>query len=370
MVEVDQGIHGVRRRRKVPRSGASPPSVPLSKAHISPRDRKYRENKGKKYIGDGSYWIVNQGSNVLFLRESPTEWRLRKAGLLKKADDVNSAWRGGRRKEISEFSRGSRRRLLRRMGGVDWDHVMHRMAAVVFVTLTYPAEYPTARASKRDLDVFLKRFVREYPEAFGFWKLEPQRRGAPHYHLLLAVGEYSCFDHTNDLIMSMREWVPRAWCEVVASDDPMHYWFHDNRKVKVVEEVRSKNGVMRYAGKYVGKAQEGSVASERGDWPHSGRWWGLINGGALREFVRGFGLEVNREAWVMIRRLFRRVSPDRVRRSQTARGVGSWFTYDRDGCKNAFGGSFLNQAVAWALPGRQAFRHHLDCVDIFAYCFT
>lgn len=54
-----------------------------------------------------------------------------------------------------------------------------------FVTLTYPAKFPTVSRAKRDLKVFQQRLIRRFPGSGGIWKLEPQERGAPHYHLLI-----------------------------------------------------------------------------------------------------------------------------------------------------------------------------------------
>jgi hypothetical protein len=118
--------------------------------------------------------------------------------------------------------------------------------------------------------------------------------------------------------------------------------------------VNSTNGVMKYAGKYVGKAQD-SNGDDKGDWSHAGRWWGVINREALKSFVGGSALRVNREAWYMMRRLFRRVSPKAVQRSRTARGTRTWFTFDRSDCSNAWGGSFINQVIDYAIPGRRTF---------------
>jgi len=212
-------------------------------------------------------------------------------------------------------------------------------------------EFPTARASKRDLDVFCKRLEREYPEVFGFWKLEPQKRGAPHYHLLMAVGD--CVSGSRrDLLNELEEWIPAAWCDVVGSDDDKHRAFHFRHRDKVVTPVRSTNGVMCYAGKYVGKPAE--ELTDKGEWEHAGRWWGVINQKGLSQFTWARAKRVSRSTWMAIRRLFRRVAPYAVRRSQAARRVGTWHTFDRLNCCNAMGGSFLSQALEWAIPGGRA----------------
>ena len=352
-------------RVKVSRREGRTGPLPLSKAHISPRVSERRENKGYYEDPNAEYGIVIEGNNVVFVTEDPRKRRLRQLGLSEKAWEGNDVkpWVGGKRGKVTEFTRASRRRLLRHLGGVDWDWAKERGRLLVFVTLTYPNEFPTALASKRDLDVFNERLRRAFPDAFGFWKLEPQKRGAPHYHLLLAIGEGlgSSRNEHSELLEKLESWIPRAWCEVVGSDDAKHFWYHEKECKRVVNPVRSSRGVMCYAAKYVGKPAEDR--SESGDWAHTGRWWGVINREGLGEFVKARCLRLNRQAWVMIRRLFRRVAPEGVRRSQAARRVGTWFTFDRTECANAWGGSFLLQALGYAIPGQLVIPPD-KCVDL------
>jgi hypothetical protein len=87
---------------------------------------------------------------------------------------------GGRRGYIKGFSKNSRRRLLEMIASVKRDADLPN-----FMTLTYPANFPTVERAKRDLKVFLQRLDRAYPGSGYIWKLEPQERGAPHYHLLV-----------------------------------------------------------------------------------------------------------------------------------------------------------------------------------------
>jgi len=95
---------------------------------------------------------------------------------------------GGKRGNITRFSEGSRRRLLRNLARTRLDQLP------VFLTNTYPDEFPTdPHELKRDLDNWLKRLFRQHPNAAGFWKLEMKERQsginqgqvAPHFHLLL-----------------------------------------------------------------------------------------------------------------------------------------------------------------------------------------
>jgi hypothetical protein len=121
--------------------------------------------------------------------------------------------------------------------------------------------------------------ARKYPNVAGVWKLEPQKRGAPHFHLLvwgmLDVNYHlAYFDGTTGLVpaeiarlvrvQEIREWVSQAWYEVVGSGDEKHL-----RAGTRVEDVRSLNGVSAYLKKYLGK----EVPPE---WENAGRWWGIF----------------------------------------------------------------------------------------------
>jgi len=86
--------------------------------------------------------------------------------------------------DIKDFSNKSRVRALQKLTMIDPTklHVPH------FVTLTYHNNFPTdAESIKSDLDAFLKRLMRAAPDLYYFWRVELQKRGAPHFHLILWV---------------------------------------------------------------------------------------------------------------------------------------------------------------------------------------
>ncbi len=165
---------------------------------------------------------------------------------------------GGKRGKVGGFSRAARRRLLEFLASLNREALAF---LPLFLTLTYPGEFTLDPAVwKRDLDVFLKRVRRAYPDAAVVWKLEPQKRGAPHYHLLVFGVEHI-----------PKSWLRQAWYEVVGSGDEKHLWAGTR-----VERVKSWRGVMAYAAKYLGKVE--TVL----DWPeYVGRWWGVSGRGLL-----------------------------------------------------------------------------------------
>lgn len=63
----------------------------------------------------------------------------------------------------------------------------------------------------------------------------------------------------------LREWLSINWYEVVGSDDPRHLRAGTN-----VEQIRSPEGVMWYASKYVAKIDQEQAGQV-------GRWWGCVN---------------------------------------------------------------------------------------------
>ena len=206
----------------------------------------------------------------------------------------------GDRKAITAFSARARKNLLDRLNQID----QRKVSALTmrFVTLTYPESFPTARASKRHLDTLLKRFEREYGERALFWKLEPQLRGAPHYHLLILHG----VEAAGPALEAEVSWWAHAWADVV---DPSP---EDRAKMLAVhlghvlggrpcvEVPRSWDGVASYAGKYLGK-----LPPEGHEFKHPGRWWGIRRANLLPVSLVTVPLTV--EQAIKLRREMRRL---------------------------------------------------------------
>lgn len=211
---------------------------------------------------------------------------------------------------IRGFSTRSRRRLLQRIAQINRND--RRVARPLFVTLTYPAAFPTMRASKRDLDVFGKRIRRKYPQASYFWRLEPQRRGAPHYHLIVFGVDFI-----------PKTWLSRAWFEVVGTKDPVHL-----KAGTQVKRIRSWRGVWSYASKYLAKVEGEVVNEETGEvlgdeW---GRHWGIVGAENLPiEIQEIFLME---DDWYKVRRLLVRYLHSkrrRIRLYHRYRGIFAFF---------------------------------------------
>jgi len=159
------------------------------------------------------------------------------------------------RGKVREFSRRSRTRLQQTLCAMP---IVHVSRGILFITLTYPNDWPGQWATwKRQLDTWLKRLRRRLPAAAGVWKLEPQVRGAPHFHLLLVGAPFLA-----------KAWLSETWYDVVGSHDPKHLAAGTN-----VQLANSHRGVLAYAAKYTAKHQELPASWRDG----VGRWWGVFN---------------------------------------------------------------------------------------------
>ncbi len=193
----------------------------------------------------------------------------------------------GKRAAISEFTHRSRRNLLCQVNSIDREAL--RAERVALTTLTYPGQFVEPRAAKKHLKAWLARLQRAFPGVAAFWKLEPQGRGAPHFHLLT-------FLEPGQDVTEFHRWVAENWCDVVGSEDPNHLRWHlgEIGNKPCVEPIRTWNGVASYASKYLGKAVSGV------GWDKPGRWWGKHNVDLLpvhivtRELTRSQAVKLRR----------------------------------------------------------------------------
>lgn len=140
----------------------------------------------------------------------------------------------GKRGKIVTFSAASRVRLMQKVAQVRRGEPCH------FVSLTFPSDIPAARA-KEHLWAFWRRLERKYgAEKIGMiWKMEPQKRGVWHFHLLVWGIKY--LPHML---------AKKAWSEVIGSED-IAGAFHRGVDIKFVPSVL--NVLRSYVAKYFSK---------------------------------------------------------------------------------------------------------------------
>jgi hypothetical protein len=159
----------------------------------------------------------------------------------------------------------------------------------VFVTLTYPDEFPRdPKRWARDVDTFRKWFSRMGWGAIWKKELKPRQSGenagavAPHFHMM--VWGASLYD--------LKTLIPAVWYRIVGSNDPRHLE-HGSR----VEAIRSSNGVKSYVSKYMCKDDEAEASAGEG----LGRFWGVINSKVI-PWAEAVEVELS---WREVNQLFR-----------------------------------------------------------------
>lgn len=142
------------------------------------------------------------------------------------------------------FSKQSRKRLLEYMARLDCEKYFEAGGQAVFVTYTYPRDFPSDRKAKRHLRALLMRVARRWRLAAGIWRMEHQQRGAPHFHIILfGIGPADC-----PLVRSL-------WAKVIGyagGQAPLQV-----RAEPVTSWRKLQNYVAKYCAKSSGEAERG-----------------------------------------------------------------------------------------------------------------
>ena len=162
---------------------------------------------------------------------------------------------GGKRGEVQVFSAGSRYRLFR---------LLHQLTfkTVTFITLTYPDDFPTSsKVYKSNLVEFHRKFEIAWPGVQAVWRLEFQKRGAPHFHIMFL----DCpFVPIGELL-----WMWKSTC---------HTWdmAHELLGVdlKLITDASQEALIASYLSKYIAKVDSQEIKSHE---RKCGRWWGKWN---------------------------------------------------------------------------------------------
>lgn len=241
---------------------------------------------------------------------------------------------------VTEWSRKSRARMTRRLAELDYGPLLRMGLRLPMTTLTYPGDWlavaPTGKAVKRHLDQFRKRFERAWGFAYvGIWKLEFQRRGAPHLHLWGpepegTAGELRRLTATRYRPavgdgLPYREWLSAVWADIVDHPDPEQRRRHrlagtavDFREGERMRDPRRLAVYFTKHGSFSAKEYQHQVPeawSEPGAGP--GRFWGYWGLDPATA-----GVELHPEAAVWAGRILRRYArAQRVTQQRTVRRV-------------------------------------------------
>ncbi len=127
------------------------------------------------------------------------------------------------RARIVSWSPKSRANMVRRLVTLDYGPLV-AAGEQCMVTLTYPGEWQSVagdpRAVKGHLRAFQMRWTREFGAPLAVWKMEFQRRGAPHFHLMMP-------SPPSLSTAAFRQWVGENWAQIVDHQDPEQRELHE-----------------------------------------------------------------------------------------------------------------------------------------------
>jgi hypothetical protein len=148
---------------------------------------------------------------------------------------------GGIRDKVKGFSRTSRRNFLRRLASINRSAFRAFKGRIIFVTLTYPHDYPeNPEVCKNHLKALRRRLQRKFGDFAGFWRMGIQKRGAWHFHLLLFVGP------SFGPLKELRRFISSSWYEVAGKISEDHL-----RAGTRVEVVKRWKQAISYAERYM-----------------------------------------------------------------------------------------------------------------------
>lgn len=242
------------------------------------------------------------------------------------------------RGDIKGWSDKSRANMLKSVASVDfsdWDK-----ATVGMVTLTLPKSWetlcPDGATFKNMRRTFFKRLVRRWGVGSDacIWKMEFQRRGAPHFHFCMVIPGRGA---------EFREWALAAWAEIVGSEGRDRKW-HRRRGVSVDFPQFAEGGsfdpgsIALYFLKYAGKQADGRSKEYQNTPPQHwlerpgsgpGRFWGIIGLTKTGEEV-----QLTEAQYIKARRIMRKMVDARIR---SAGRRGKCKTYGRTRYDNSDG---------------------------------
>lgn len=206
---------------------------------------------------------------------------------------------GGIRKSIVGFSKNSKCRLVRFVNRI------YTRAVPVFITLTYHEKWTEDfKQWKYHLNLFLSRtsysFRKLYPDSAGIWRLEFQRRGAPHFHIV------AFFDEGVD-VYALEQEVKQLWFQIVDDDSREFYEYGVH-----VQSAFNQRGVLFYLlGGHLSKDKQA-----RND-IKTGRSWGYWGREKLGVDDVWFKSEINEKQYFLLRRIIRNWLPKKGKVSKS-----------------------------------------------------
>lgn len=225
----------------------------------------------------GPALVVHEGGGVLRLK-CPSDGKQSGADL-------------GERGAVTKFTPSSARRFRIRLAEV----LDSAFEGAVLLTMTYPAELDQKLEDwsfyKAHLRAYKAALIRTFPGSSGFWKLEFQKNGRPHFHCIVFGLEFA---RSQQKLAEFIKWHSRTWYRIVGSKLSKHLLAGTR-----AEYPKHREGARHYIAKYAAKQEQACQG-------FTGRYWGQINSQAIPWAVEVRKELTERQA-VVVRRVLRNV---------------------------------------------------------------
>lgn len=181
----------------------------------------------------------------------------------KRERQLGKAVRWGTKAALRLWSQKSRANLVHCVGACRWPGEYDQ------ITLTYGRQFSSdGRVSRANLLAFLNAFERRWGRVPIMWKLEFQRRGAPHWMLFV--------QRVVEFLGERQSWGQRTWNRIVGAE-----------LARGCTWIEWRGPFLWYALKYAkkGAANKESQHQVPETYQHVGRWWGIRNNKPVWEEV-------------------------------------------------------------------------------------
>lgn len=179
----------------------------------------------------------------------------------------------GKRTRITAFSKVQRRGLINAACSVDLRGF--KAGDLWLVTLTYREDGVGPARAKKDLKRFFRRVRVWLPGAGAIWRLESQKRGCAHVHVLFVVGRSMTW---GDNIRFADD-----WCWAIGGGEMEWRFFLGMLKDRWgkwnepgATPVQDLGRLRQYLAKYMGKDDQ-----VNGEWTYPGKLWGYWRKGNI-----------------------------------------------------------------------------------------
>ena len=221
------------------------------------------------------------------------------------------------RDKIKNFSKNSRKRLLKAALAVNLDKLTSNKYNLYFVTLTYQSDFfrdvKDMKEIKKDLNRFNLYIRRKFSKTIPFyiWRLEFTKKGVPHFHLLLP----SCYDFKTLKRIISKLWVDCITANVDYDANIIERMYKAATNIKLVK-LESTKRLVTYLSKYMSKIDD-TLGNSNFNSDFIGRFWGIYNRECYKEFCLNILFSVKRNTFYRIRRILVNLLNSRLRFTNT-----------------------------------------------------